>query len=164
MVYFNHRFWEFSQYCGRKINRIIPYLSSNLNNDEDMFYKKKIPYLSSNLNNDEDVFYKKKIPYLSSNLNNDEDVFYNKKIQWDLSKPNPFGTEEFVQFRQVFGLHRFKLHRHWVDGTVMSVWFRQVFGLLMVRFRHVSLYWKSYIIKLLRWSLFYIYIVQKFEE
>jgi hypothetical protein len=39
---------------------------------------------------------------------------------------------KFVQFRQVFGLHRFKLlvHRHIVDGTVKSVWFRQVFGLL----------------------------------
>jgi hypothetical protein len=33
-----------------------------------------------------------------------------------LSKPNPFGTEEFVQFRQVFGLHRFKLYIHVVDG------------------------------------------------
>ena len=72
---------------------------------------------------------------------------------------NPFGTEEFVQFRQVFGLHRFKLHRHLVDGTVkfawlrpdfgllrvwlrqvfglFRVWFRQVFGLLRVRFRQV---------------------------
>ena len=29
-------------------------------------------------------------------------------------------------FRQVFGLHRFKLHRHLVDGTVKPVWFRQV--------------------------------------
>jgi hypothetical protein len=46
--------------------------------------------------------------------------------------PNPFGTEEFVQFRQVFGLHRFKLHRNVVDVTVKSVWFRQVFGLLRV--------------------------------
>ena len=33
----------------------------------------------------------------------------------------PFGTEEFVQFRQVFGLHMFKLHRHLVDVTVKSV-------------------------------------------
>jgi hypothetical protein len=49
-------------------------------------------------------------------------------------------TEEFVQFRQVFGLNRFKLHRHLVDGTVKSVWLRQVFGLLRVRFRHVSQY------------------------
>jgi hypothetical protein len=32
---------------------------------------------------------------------------------------------KFVQFRQVFGLHRFKLHRHLVDSTE-SVWFRQV--------------------------------------
>jgi hypothetical protein len=46
-------------------------------------------------------------------------------------------SEEFVQFRQVFGLHRFQLHRHLVDVTVMSVWFRQVFGLLRVRFRQV---------------------------
>ena len=30
----------------------------------------------------------------------------------------------------MFVLHRFKLHRHLVDGTVRSVWFRQVFGLL----------------------------------
>jgi hypothetical protein len=37
--------------------------------------------------------------------------------------------QEFVQLRQVFGLHRFILHRHLVDGTVNSVWFRQVFGL-----------------------------------
>ena len=34
-----------------------------------------------------------------------------------LSNPNPFGTEEFVQFRQMFGLHRFKLHTHLVDET-----------------------------------------------
>jgi len=45
-----------------------------------------------------------------------------------------------VQFRQVFGLHRFKLHRHLVDGTVKSVWFRQDICLLSVRFRQVSLY------------------------
>ena len=38
------------------------------------------------------------------------------------------------------GLHRFKLHRHLVDGTVKSVWLRQVFGLLGVRFRQISLY------------------------
>jgi len=54
-------------------------------------------------------------------------------IQGNLSKPNPFGTEEFVQFRQVFGLHRFKLHRYLVNGTVKSVWFRQIFGLLRVQ-------------------------------
>ena len=40
----------------------------------------------------------------------------------------------------MFGLHRFKLHRHLVDGTVNSVWFRQVFGLLRVLFRQVSHY------------------------
>jgi hypothetical protein len=40
--------------------------------------------------------------------------------------------QEFVQLRQVFGLHRFKLHRHLVDGTVKSVWFRKVFGFLRV--------------------------------
>ena len=45
-----------------------------------------------------------------------------------------------MQFRQVLGLHEFKLHRHLVDGTVESVWFRQVFGLLRVRIRQVSLY------------------------
>ena len=54
-----------------------------------------------------------------------------------MSKPNPFGTEQFVQFRQVFGLHRFKLHRHLVDGTVKPVWFRQVLYLLRVQFRQV---------------------------
>ena len=43
------------------------------------------------------------------------------------------GTETIVQFRQVFGLHRFKLHRHLVDVTVKSVWFRQVFSLLRVQ-------------------------------
>jgi hypothetical protein len=71
-------------------------------------------------------------------------------IQSNLSKPNPFETEEFVQYRQVFGLwHRFKLHRYLVDGTVKScldyrqvfgllrVWFRQVFGLLRFWFRQV---------------------------
>ena len=52
-------------------------------------------------------------------------------------------TEEFVQFRQVFGLHGFKLHRHLVDVIVKSVWFRQVFGLLRVRFRQVSLYFQD---------------------
>ena len=39
------------------------------------------------------------------------------------------GTVNSVWFRQVFGLHRFKLHKHLVDRTVKSVWFRQVFGL-----------------------------------
>ena len=54
----------------------------------------------------------------------------------------------------MFGLQRFKLHRHFVDGTVKSVWFmtgfrftqgsidgtvksvwiRQVFGLLRVQY------------------------------
>ena len=64
---------------------------------------------------------------------------HKKKLQENLSKPNPFGTEEFVQIRQVFRLHRFKLHKHLVDGTVKSVWFRQVFGLLRVWFGQVSL-------------------------
>jgi hypothetical protein len=49
------------------------------------------------------------------------------------TKVNSFGTEEFVQFRQVFGLHRFKLHSYLVYRTVKSVWFRQVFGLLTVQ-------------------------------
>jgi hypothetical protein len=31
--------------------------------------------------------------------------------------------EEFVRFRQVFGLHRFKLKKYLVDETVKSVWF-----------------------------------------
>ena len=53
-------------------------------------------------------------------------------------KPNPYGTEEFVKFRQVFGLHSFKLYRDLVDETVKSVWLRQVFSLLRVRFRQVS--------------------------
>ena len=55
-------------------------------------------------------------------------------------EPKPFGTEEFARFRQEFGLHRFKLHRHLVDMTVKSVWIRQVFSLLRVRFVQVSLY------------------------
>jgi hypothetical protein len=38
------------------------------------------------------------------------------EIQSNQSKPNPFGTEEFVQFRQVFGLNRYELHRHLVDA------------------------------------------------
>jgi hypothetical protein len=58
---------------------------------------------------------------------------HKKKLQENMSKPNTFGTEEFVQLRQVFGLHRFKLHRHLVDRTVKSVWFRQVLGLLRVQ-------------------------------
>ena len=37
----------------------------------------------------------------------------------------------------MFGLHKFKLHKHLVDGTVKSVWFRQVFGLFRVQFRQV---------------------------
>ena len=37
----------------------------------------------------------------------------------NLSKPNPCGTEDFVKFRQVFGLHRLKLHRQLLDGTVL---------------------------------------------
>ena len=65
-------------------------------------------------------------------------MFCNRNdIQYICLNRNPSRTEEFVQFRQVFGLHRFKLHRHLVDGTVKSVWFRQVFGLLRVRFRQV---------------------------
>jgi hypothetical protein len=47
-------------------------------------------------------------------------------MQSNLFKLNTFGTEEFVQFRQVLGLHRFKLHRDLVDVTVKSVWFKQV--------------------------------------
>jgi hypothetical protein len=42
-------------------------------------------------------------------------------IQSNLSIPSPFGSEEFAQFRQVFGLHRFKLPRHLVDGTEKSL-------------------------------------------
>ena len=44
-----------------------------------------------------------------------------KIIQQNLSKSNPFGTGEFVQFRKVLGLHRFNLHRHLIYVTVMSV-------------------------------------------
>jgi hypothetical protein len=36
-------------------------------------------------------------------------------IQVNLPIPNPVVTEEFVQFRQVSGLHMFKLHRHLVE-------------------------------------------------
>ena len=42
-----------------------------------------------------------------------------------------------MHFRQVFGLHRLKLHRHLAYGIVKSIWLRQVFGLLRVRFRQV---------------------------
>jgi hypothetical protein len=42
-------------------------------------------------------------------------IVVRNKLQSNLSKTNPFGTEKFVQFRQVVGLHR-------------------------DRFRHVSLY------------------------
>jgi hypothetical protein len=45
-----------------------------------------------------------------------------REIQRNPSKPNPFGTEEFAQFRLVLGLHRFKLYRHLVDGIVKSVY------------------------------------------
>ena len=48
----------------------------------------------------------------------------------------------------MFGLHRFKLHRHVVDGTVKFVWFRQIFGLLRIRFIQVSLYIQSVISKI----------------
>jgi len=41
----------------------------------------------------------------------------------------------------VIGLHRFKLQRHIVDGTVMSVCFKQVFHLNEVRLREVSMYY-----------------------
>ena len=60
-------------------------------------------------------------------------------IQYSLSTPNPFGTDEFVQYRPVYDLHshRFKLHRHLVYGTVKSVWLRHVFGLLRDKFRQV---------------------------
>ena len=51
-----------------------------------------------------------------------------------MSKPNLYQTEESFQFRQVFGLHRFKIHRHLVDRIVKFVWFRQVFGLLRVQY------------------------------
>ena len=51
--------------------------------------------------------------------------------------PNPFGTEEFVQFTQIQISNTFS---RW--EVVKSVWIMQVFGLLMVRFRQVSLYLK----------------------
>ena len=57
-----------------------------------------------------------------------------------MCKLNSPETEEIVQFRHAFNLHRFKLHRHLVDRTVTSVCFMQVFGLLRARFRQVSLY------------------------
>ena len=61
-------------------------------------------------------------------------------IQWNLSKANPFGSEEFVQFRQMLGLHRFKLCRYLTERTFILVWFRQVFGLFRVYFRQVFQY------------------------
>ena len=62
--------------------------------------------------------------------------------------PNHFGTEEIVQFRQVFGLHRFKLHRHLVDGTVNSVLFRQVFSLLGVPIHALDVSFNKKVLKL----------------
>ena len=56
------------------------------------------------------------------------------------AKTEPLGPDKFVQLRQVFVLHRFKLHKHLIDGTVKSAWFRKVFGLTRVRFRQVSMY------------------------
>jgi hypothetical protein len=35
-------------------------------------------------------------------------------------KLNTIGIDEFVQIRQVFDLHRFKLHGNLADGTVQS--------------------------------------------
>ena len=58
-------------------------------------------------------------------------------LQKNLSKPTPFETDKFVQFRQVFGLHRFNLRRHLIDRTLKSVWFRQVLGLRRVWFSQV---------------------------
>jgi hypothetical protein len=65
-------------------------------------------------------------------------IYAHKYSKTCLNRTNPFGNEEFYQFRQVFGLHRFKLHRYLVDGTVR---YRQVFGLLRARYRYVSLYY-----------------------
>jgi hypothetical protein len=56
----------------------------------------------------------------------------------------------------VFGLQRFKLHRHLVDGTVKSVWIRQVFSLLRVQLqrhladRTVKIVWIRQVFGLLR--------------
>ena len=49
----------------------------------------------------------------------------------------PLGLKNLSSLCRCFGLHRFKLHRHLVDGIVKSVWLRQVFGLLRVQFRRV---------------------------
>ena len=49
----------------------------------------------------------------------------------------PLGLKNLFRFKQVFDLHKFKLHRQLVDGTVKYVWFRQVLGLLRVWFRQV---------------------------
>jgi hypothetical protein len=68
----------------------------------------------------------------------------------NLSKPNPFGTDKLVQFRQVFDVHRCKLHRHLVDGTVKFVWFRQVFGLLRVQYMGLKSVWVRQVFGLLR--------------
>jgi hypothetical protein len=64
---------------------------------------------------------------------------------------NLCGTVKSVWFRQVFGLRRFKLHRHLVDGTVKSVWFRQVFGLVTVWFRQCLNWTNSSVPKGLGW-------------
>jgi hypothetical protein len=50
----------------------------------------------------------------------------------------PMGLKNCFHFKEVFGLHRFKLHRQVVEGIVKSVWFMQVFGLLRVRFHCIA--------------------------
>ena len=62
-------------------------------------------------------------------------------VQLNLSKLNPFGTDTLVQYRHIFGLHRFKLHRY----LVKSVWYRQIFSGLRVQFRQGSLYYSTVI-------------------
>ena len=46
----------------------------------------------------------------------------------------PMGLKNFFHFKEVFDLHRFKLHSQVVEGIVKSVWFMQVFGSTVLLF------------------------------
>jgi hypothetical protein len=79
-------------------------------------------------------------------------------VQCNLSKPNPFRTEGFVWFMQVFGLHRIKMHWNWCEWTSEDVWFRQVSGLFRVRFIQDSLYIVIVYIKYM-YAFFYFHLL-----
>ena len=49
----------------------------------------------------------------------------------------PLGLKNVFSLDRYFGLHRFKLHRHLVDGTVMSVMFLVYSGFSLNRFHSI---------------------------